>query len=68
MQAARKAPFGNRFLEYSSSRAVGMWESRSDFQARRESLRDFRRASLCAVHVRPFEGESPLSNLMAVKD
>src|SRR5271166_3534681 len=26
------------------------------------------RASLCAVHVRQFEGASPLSNLMEVKD
>jgi hypothetical protein len=25
-------------------------------------------ASLCAVHVRQFEGASPLSNLMEVKD
>jgi hypothetical protein len=40
-----------------------MWESRSDFQAWR-----FFQASLCAVHVRQFEGASPLSNLMEVKD
>ena len=35
-----------------------MWESR----------RDFHSSALCAVHVRQFEGESPLSNLMEVKD
>jgi hypothetical protein len=28
----------------------------------------FFQPSLCAVHVRQFEGESPLSNLMEVKD
>jgi hypothetical protein len=35
----------------------------SDFQAWR-----FCQASLCAVHVRKFEGASPLSNLVEVKD
>jgi len=28
----------------------------------------FQTPSLCAVHVRKFEGASPLSNLMEVKD
>jgi len=48
--------------------AVGMWESRSDFQGGGETRRVLPPPSLCAVHVRQFEGESPLSNLMEVKD
>ena len=48
--------------------AVGMWESRSDFQGGGETRRVLQPPSLCAVHVRQFEGESPLSNLMEVKD
>jgi hypothetical protein len=35
-----------------------MWESRQRFPS----------LALCAVHVRQFEGASPLSNLMEVKD
>jgi hypothetical protein len=31
-------------------------------------FRAFHKPSLCAVHVRQFEGASPLSNLMEVKD
>ena len=52
-----------------------MWESRSDFQGLWEGGKTvlsfshaFHKPSLCAVHVRQFEGESPLSNLMEVKD
>jgi hypothetical protein len=45
-----------------------MWESRSDFQGGCETRRVLHPLSLCAVHVRQFEGESPLSNLMEVKD
>jgi uncharacterized iron-regulated membrane protein len=55
--------------------AVGMWESRRDFhrvwegwEAGFMAFHAFHTLSLCAVHVRQFEGVSPLSNLMEVKD
>ena len=55
--------------------AVGMWESRRDFQGVWEgwkagfmAFQAFHTPALCALHVRQFEGASPLSNLMEVKD
>ena len=52
-----------------------MWESPRDFQGLWEGWESssgvfhaFHEPSLCAVHVRQFEGASPLSNLMEVKD
>jgi hypothetical protein len=55
--------------------AVVMWESPQDFQGVWEvwkagflAFHAFHTLSLCAVHVRKFEGASPLSNLMEVKD
>jgi hypothetical protein len=52
-----------------------MWESRRDFQEEWEGWEAVlwlsmlsTPSSLCAVHVRQFEGESPLSNLVEVKD
>jgi hypothetical protein len=52
-----------------------MWESRRDFQRVWEAWKAgfmafhaFHTLSLCAMHVRQFEGASPLSNLMEVKD
>ena len=52
-----------------------MWEFRRDFQRVWEgweagfmAFHAFHTLSLCAVHVRQFEGASPLSNLVEVKD
>ena len=42
--------------------AVGKWETPRAFSKQAKP------ASLCAVHFRQFEGASPLSNLMEVKD
>jgi len=41
---------------------VGKWETPQAFSKWAQPT------SLCAVHVRQLEGESPLSNLMEVKD
>ena len=42
-----------------------MWEA---WEAGFRAFHAFHTLSMCAVHVRQFEGESPLSNLMEVKD
>jgi len=43
----------------------GLWE---EWENSFIVFHSFHRPSLCAVHVRQFEGASPLSNLMEVKD
>jgi hypothetical protein len=40
----------------------------AQFHFKPGALRESLRVSLCAVHVRQFEGASPLSNLVEVKD